>query len=306
MAAVYNNIAETIGRTPLVRVNKLAPEGVEILAKCEYFNPCGSVKDRIGLAMIEAAQEAGKLKPGAAIIEPTSGNTGIGLALVCAQKGYQLTLTMPESMSVERQKLLKMFGAKIVLTPAEFGMKGAIDRALELLELNDSAFMPSQFTNPANPQVHRDTTAKEILEDVDGKVDIFVAGVGTGGTLTGCGEVIKESNPDAQIIAVEPHNSPVLSGGTPGPHRIQGIGAGFIPEVLNTDILDEVFKVSACDAMEMSRSLAKKEGFLVGISAGANMFAAVELGKRPENKGKTIVTVLCDTGERYISTDLFK
>ncbi len=303
---VFNDITEALGSTPLVQINKLSPEGTRILAKCEFLNPGGSIKDRIALAMIDAARDAGELVEGAVIIEPTSGNTGIGLAMVCACRNYRLILTMPESMSVERQKLLKMFGAEIVLTPSELGMKGAISKARELLESHGGAFMPSQFSNPANPQIHRKTTAREILDAIDSKVDLFVAGVGTGGTLTGCGDTIKKSNPDAQVVAVEPVGSAVLSGEAPGPHKIQGIGAGFIPEVLNLDIVDEVVKVAASDAMETSRRLAREEGLLVGISSGANIFAAIELAKRKENYGKTIVTILCDTGERYLSTELFR
>ncbi len=306
MAKILDDITEALGATPLVRINKLAPKDARILAKCEFLNPGGSIKDRIALAMIDAARDSGKLAEGAVIIEPTSGNTGIGLAMVCACRNYRLILTMPESMSVERQKLLKMYGAEIVLTPSELGMKGAINKAHELLESHRGAFMPSQFSNPANPQIHRETTAKEILEATDSKVDFFVAGVGTGGTLTGCGDTIKKVNPDAQVVAVEPVGSAVLSGEAPGPHKIQGIGAGFVPEVLNLDIIDEVIKVAATDAMETSRRLAREEGLLVGISSGANVFAAIELAKRKENYGKTIVTILCDTGERYLSTELFR
>ncbi len=306
MVKIFNDITEVLGSTPLVQINKLAPEGARILAKCEFLNPGSSIKDRIALAMIDAARDRGKLAEGSIIIEPTSGNTGIGLAMVCACRNYRLILTMPESMSVERQKLLKMFGAEIVLTPSELGMKGAISKACELLESHGGAFMPSQFSNPANPQIHRDTTAREILDAIDSQVDLFVAGVGTGGTLTGCGDIIKKSNPDAQVVAVEPVGSAVLSGEAPGPHKIQGIGAGFIPEVLELDVVDEVIKVAASDAMETSRRLAREEGLLVGISSGANIFAAIALAKRKENYGKTIVTILCDTGERYISTELFR
>lgn len=306
MATICNDITGALGSTPLVRINKLAPEGAEILAKCEFLNPGGSIKDRIATAMIDAARDSGKLTDGSVIIEPTSGNTGIGLAMVCACRNYRLILTMPESMSVERQKLLKMYGAQIVLTPSELGMKGAISKACELLESHSGSFMPSQFSNPANPKIHRDTTAREILDALDSKVDIFVAGVGTGGTLTGCGGVIKKSNPDAKVIAVEPVGSAVISGEDPGPHKIQGIGAGFIPEVLDVSLIDEIVKVDASDAMETSRRLARDEGLLVGISSGANVYAAIELAKRKENHGKTIVTILCDTGERYLSTELFR
>ena len=305
MGKIYQDITETIGLTPLVRINKLAPADVTVLGKCEFFNPCGSVKDRIGLAMLQAAEDEGRIKPGALIIEPTSGNTGIGLALVCASRGYSLILTMPESMSIERRKLLKMMGAQIVLTPAALGMKGAIDKAQEILRATPGAFMPGQFSNPANPDIHRRTTAREILEDTGGKVDIFIAAVGTGGTFTGCSAVLKQYNPEIKAIAVEPADSAVLSGGKPGPHKIQGIGAGFVPENLDTGLIDEVITVSSDDAMQCARDLAGKEGILVGISAGANMYAALEVAKRPENKGKTIVTILCDTGERYISTELF-
>lgn len=306
MSRIFEDITATIGRTPLVRINELGPENVRVLAKCEFFNPCGSVKDRIGVAMIEAAEKEGKLRPGGKIIEPTSGNTGIGLAFASACKGYKLFLTMPESMSVERRKLLKMFGAEIILTPAKQGMQGAIDKAQEILDSDPDMFMPQQFSNPANPEIHRKTTAVEILDDTDGEVDIFVAGVGTGGTLTGCCEVIKAHNPDLYVVAVEPADSAVLSGGKPGPHDIQGIGAGFIPDNLNRDLIDEVLTVNSEQAIQTARDLAKDEGILVGISAGANLFAALKVAKRPENAGKTVVTILCDTGERYISTELFE
>jgi cysteine synthase A len=305
MAKIHNNILSTIGNTPLVKMRKIAPPDSNVLAKMESFNPCGSVKDRIALSMIKDAEEQGKIKPGTAIIEPTSGNTGIGLALVCAAKGYKLKLTMPESMSSERRSLLKMLGAEVVLTPAEEGMKGAVEQAKNIAE-QEKAFMPGQFTNPANPKVHRETTAEEIWQDTDGKVDFFVAGVGTGGTITGCGEVFKSRNKNVKIIAVEPEDSPVLSGGQPGPHKIQGIGAGFVPDVLNNDIIDEIIKVSNDDAIETSKNMAKKEGILGGISAGANLWAALKIAARKENKSKNIVFVMCDTGERYISTELFK
>ncbi len=306
MSAIFENIVAAVGNTPLVRINKLASNKATILAKLESYNPCGSVKDRIALSMIEAAEKDGLIKPDTVIVEPTSGNTGIGLAFICAAKGYKLTLTMPESMSVERKKLLLLFGAEIVLTPAELGMVGAVEKAEQLVAENPNAFMPQQFNNPANPQIHRETTAKEILSDTDGKLDIFVSGVGTGGTLTGCAEVLKKRNKDLKAVAVEPKDSPVLSGGKPGPHKIQGIGAGFVPQVLNTEIIDEIIQVSNQDAMETTRQLAVKEGILVGISSGAAMWAAIQLSRRPENQGKTIVVILPDTGERYISTELFE
>ncbi len=305
MSAIFENIVAAVGNTPLVRINKLASNKATVLAKLESYNPCGSVKDRIALSMIEAAEKDGLIKADTVIIEPTSGNTGIGLAFICAAKGYKLTLTMPESMSVERRKLLLLFGAEIVLTPAELGMVGAVEKAEQIVDENTDAFLPQQFNNPANPQIHRDTTAQEIWADTDGKVDILVAGVGTGGTITGCGEVLKEKNKDLKVIAVEPEDSPVLSGGEPGPHKIQGIGAGFIPKVLNTDIIDEIIKVSNDDAMEMTRLLAAKEGILAGISSGANVWAAVQVSKREEAEGNNIVTIVCDTGERYISTELY-
>ena len=305
MGAIFENITATVGFTPLVRINKLGSGKTAILAKLESYNPCGSVKDRIALSMIQAAEEKGLIKKDTVVIEPTSGNTGIGLAFICAAKGYRLILTMPESMSIERRKLLQLFGAEVVLTPAEGGMPGAVEKAEHLVAENPNAFMPQQFNNPANPQIHRDTTAKEIWVDTGGKVDIFVVGVGTGGTLTGCGEVLKKHNKDLKVIAVEPKDSPVLSGGKPGPHKIQGIGAGFVPKVLNLDIIDEIIQVSNYDAMESARLLATKEGILVGISSGAAMWAAIQLSSQPENEGKTIVVILPDTGERYISTEMF-
>lgn len=305
MSAIFEDIMAAVGFTPLVQINRLGSPKATILAKLESYNPCGSVKDRIAKSMIEAAQEQGLIGPDTIIIEPTSGNTGIGLAFICAAKGYRLILTMPESMSIERRKLLKLFGAEIVLTPAELGMPGAIEKAEQLLAQNKESFMPQQFNNPANPQIHRETTAKEIWSDTDGKVDIFVSSVGTGGTLTGCGEVLKQHNKDIKVVAVEPKDSPVLSGGEPGPHKIQGIGAGFVPEVLNVEIIDEIIQVSNDDALETARQLAVKEGILGGISSGAAMWAASQLSQRPENEGKTIVVIFPDTGERYISTEMF-
>jgi len=305
MSAIFKNISDVVGRTPLVQINNLGSRRATILAKLESHNPCGSVKDRIAKSMIEAAEKAGLIKPGTVIIEPTSGNTGIGLAFICAAKGYRLILAMPESMSIERRKLLKFFGAEIMLTPAERGMAGAVEKAQQLVAENPNAFMPQQFNNLANPQIHRETTAQEIWNDTDGKFDIFVAGVGTGGTLTGCGEVFKKRNKQIKVVAVEPKDSPVLSGGKPGPHKIQGIGAGFVPQVLNVALIDEIIKVSNEDAMETARQLATKEGILAGISSGAAMWAAMQLSQRQESEGKTIVVILPDTGERYISTELF-
>lgn len=305
MSAVFDDITAAVGYTPLVRINKLGSAKATILAKLESKNPCGSVKDRIAKYMIQAAEEQGRIKPGTMIVEPTSGNTGIGLAFICAAKGVSLTLTMPESMSIERRKLLLLLGARIVLTPAERGMAGAVTKAEQLVAQNPRALMLQQFTNPANPAAHRETTAKEIWIDTDGQVDMLVAGVGTGGTLTGCGEMLKAKNPELKVIAVEPKDSPVLSGGKPGPHKIQGIGAGFVPDVLNVDLIDEVLQVSSDDALKTARLLATQEGILSGISGGANVWAAAHLSQRPESEGKTIVTFVCDTGERYVSTELY-
>jgi len=304
---IFDSMADLVGGTPLVRLNRLAEgTGATILGKLESANPAGSVKDRIGLAMVEAAERDGTLTPGeSVIVEPTSGNTGIALAFVCAARGYKCILTMPESMSMERRALLKAYGAELVLTPAAEGMRGAIARAQEIAADTPGAFVPQQFENPANPDVHERTTAEEIWSDTDGDVDIFVAGVGTGGSITGVGHVLKQRKPGVQIVAVEPIDSPVLSGGDPAPHRIQGIGAGFVPGVLDTAVYDEVIQVSAEDAFETSRRLASEEGVLTGISAGANAWAARELASRPENAGKVIVTIICDTGERYLSTALF-
>jgi cysteine synthase A len=303
--SIVNTILDKIGGTPLVRINKLNKGAAEVIVKVESFNPGGSVKDRIGFAMIEAAEQAGQLKPGALIIEPTSGNTGIGLAFVAAVKGYHLILTMPETMSIERRKLAQAYGAEIVLTEGAKGMKGAIAKALELREANPGSFIPQQFENPANPAYHKAHTGPEIWADADGKVDAFVAGVGTGGTLTGVGEYLREQNPNVKIFAVEPDTSPVLAGGAPGPHKIQGIGAGFVPKVLNTNLITEVIGVSAENAGKTARAAAAQEGLLVGISSGAALYAALELAKRPEFAGKRIVALLPDTGERYLSTWLF-
>ena len=301
---VAKNVTELIGNTPLILINSLSNRyGAKIIAKCEFMNPSGSVKDRVGFNMIKKAIENGLINKDTTIIEPTSGNTGIALASVCTSFGLKLILTMPESMSLERRKLLKAFGAKLELTPAHLGMKGAIQRANELLKSIKNSYMPNQFENPYNPQIHRLTTAKEILRDLDNKIDCFVAGVGTGGTLTGVGEVLKEKIKNIKIYAVEPKRSPVLSGGKPGPHKIQGIGAGFIPKILDTKIYSEVIEVEDEDAINMSRFIAKKEGILVGISSGANLVAACEVAKK--NPGKNIVTILCDRGERYLSTNLF-
>ena len=307
MARIFSDITMATGRTPLVRLSKMARSlEADIIAKLEFFNPLGSVKDRIGVAMIEAAEREGLIRPNTIIVEPTSGNTGIALAFVSAARGYRLCLTMPDTMSIERRKLLKHLGAELVLTPGGKGMKGAIAKAEEILSTTQDAYMPNQFKNPANPEIHRKTTAEEIWSDTDGAVDILVSGVGTGGTITGVSEVIKARKPSFTAIAVEPANSPVLSGGKPGPHKIQGIGAGFIPDILNVNIIDEVITVTNEDAFETARQLAKTEGVLCGISSGAAVWAALQLAKRTESRGKQIVVVLPSTGERYLSTDLFK
>ena len=309
MADIKQSALELIGNTPILQLNRYSEKAgikdVTLLAKLEYLNPAGSVKDRIALAMIEDAEKKGKLKPGATIIEPTSGNTGIGLASVAASRGYKVILTMPETMSVERRNLLKAYGAELVLTEGAKGMPGAIAKAKELAEQTPNSYIPSQFTNPANPAVHLKTTGPEIWADTDGKVDIFVAGVGTGGTLSGVGAYLKSQNPNVKVVAVEPATSPVLSGGKAGPHKIQGIGAGFVPDTLNTDIYDEILPVQNEDAFATGRALARSEGILVGISSGAAVFAAAQLAKRPENAGKVIVALLPDTGERYLSTPMF-
>jgi len=304
---IANDITELVGATPLVKLGRVAAgcKGM-VLGKLESMNPMGSVKDRIGLSMIAEAEKAGKIDAETTIVEPTSGNTGIALAMVCAARGYRLILCMPETMSIERRQLLKALGANLVLTPGGEGMSGAIKRAQEIAEGMKKSFIPQQFENPANPDIHRKTTAEEIWRDTEGKVDAIVAGVGTGGTITGVAEVIKSKKPEFKAIAVEPLDSPVLSGGKPGPHKIQGIGAGFVPKVLNTKIIDEIIKVKDDDAFAMARRLAKEEGILCGISAGANVWAAVEVAKREELAGKTIVTIICDTGERYLSTPLFQ
>lgn len=305
----YDTITDLIGSTPLLKLNRFAAAenlGAEVYAKLEYFNPAGSVKDRIAKAMIDDAEAKGALKPGAVIIEPTSGNTGIGLAAVAASKGYRIILTMPETMSVERRLLMAAYGAKLVLTDGAKGMKGAIAKANELHEQTPNSFIPGQFVNPANPQAHFETTGPEIWNDTDGKVDIFVAGVGTGGTLSGTGKFLKSKNPDIKVVAVEPATSPVLSEGKSGPHKIQGIGAGFVPDTLDTKIYDEIITVENDDAFAYSRAITKSDGILVGISSGAAVKVATDLARRPENKGKTIVAILPDTGERYLSTQLFK
>ena len=308
MSKIYSSADQLIGHTPLLELSHIEKENnlqAKIVAKLEYFNPAGSVKDRIAKAMIDDAEASGKLKPGSVIIEPTSGNTGIGLASVAAARGYRIIIVMPETMSVERRQLIKAYGAEIVLTEGAKGMKGAIARATELSQEIPNSFIPGQFVNPANPTAHKATTGPEIWEDTDGKVDIFVAGVGTGGTVTGVGEYLKSQNPNVKVVAVEPESSPVLSKGTAGPHKIQGIGAGFVPDTLNTSVYDEVLPVKNEDAFAAGKAIAKAEGILVGISSGAALHAAIELAKRPENKGKTIVALLPDSGDRYLSTPLF-
>ena len=307
MTRIAEDITKLVGRTPLVRLGKIGRGlGAELVGKLESFKPSSIVKDRIGQSMIEAAERAGLIQDGTVIIEPTSGNTGIGLAFVCAARGYRLVLTMPETMSIERRKLLRILGAELILTPGSEGMPGAVREAEQLAAMDSRYLLLQQFANPANPEIHRDTTAEEIWQDTDGRVDILVAGVGTGGTITGVAELLKSRKPTFQAIAVEPTDSPVLSGGKPGPHKIQGIGAGFVPEVLRTDLVDEIIQVKHEDAGDMARRLAREEGILTGISAGAAVWAAVQVAARPENQNKMIVVVLCDTGERYLSTWLFE
>jgi len=303
---VADSIIDLIGRTPMIRLNRLA-EGVdcEIIVKLESQNPGGSVKDRLGFAMIDAAEKSGLINKNTVIIEPTSGNTGVGLAFVCAAKGYKLIIVMPDTVSIERRMIVHAYGGEVVLTPGKEGMKGAIAKAEEIQWNTPGSYIPMQFANPANPEMHRKTTAKEIWEDTDGKIDIFIAGSGTGGTITGVSEVIRAKKPSFYSVVVEPEDSPILSGGVPGPHKIQGIGPGFVPQVLNTSSYDEVFKVSTADSFETARKLASLEGIFCGMSAGANVYAALQIAKRPENKGKMIVTIICDTGERYLSTPLF-
>ena len=306
MAKIYQNVTELVGRTPLVKFNKITNgSNAVVLGKLEYFNPCGSVKDRIGLSMIDDAEKKGLIEDDSVVVEPTSGNTGIALAFVCAVRGYRLVLTMPETMSVERRMMLAALGAEIVLTPGKEGMKGAVEKADEIVKKNDKAVLLQQFRNPSNPEVHRKTTAIEIWDDTGGKVDIVVSGVGTGGTITGIGEVLKEKKPSVKMIAVEPKDSPVLTGGEPGSHKIQGIGAGFVPDILNREVIDEVIQVSNEDAMKTGRRLAKEEGIFAGISSGAAACAALELSRREENRNKLIVVILPDLGDRYLSTELF-
>ncbi len=307
MTRIAEDITQLVGRTPLVRLNRVTKGCLaEVVAKLESFNPLHSVKDRIAVSMIDAAEKAGQLRPGTVVVEPTSGNTGIGLAFVCAARGYRCVLTMPDTMSLERRSLLRVFGAELVLTPGAEGMKGAIRKAEELVASDPRYFMPQQFENPANPRIHRETTAEEIWTDTDGKVDLLVAGVGTGGTITGVAEVIKRRKPSFRAVAVEPKDSAVLSGGLPGPHKIQGIGAGFVPEVLNVDVVDRIIQVSNEEALAMGRRLSREEGMLAGISAGAAVHAAVQVAREPENRGKLVVVILPDTGERYLSTAMFQ
>ena len=306
MGKIYSDITQTIGRTPLVRLQRLSKDvGAEVVVKLEFFNPLHSVKDRIGVSMMDAAERSRKINKNSVIIEPTSGNTGISLAFVCAARGYRLILTMPDTMTVERRNILKALGAELVLTPGEKGMKGAIATAEELVQSTPNSFMPQQFKNPANPEIHRKTTAEEIWNDTDGKVDILISGIGTGGTITGVAEVIKKRKPSFRAIAVEPVESPVLSGGQPGPHKIQGIGAGFKPDILNMDLVDEIVKVSTEQSITMARRMAREEGIFAGVSSGAAVYAALEVAARPENKGKLIVAVLPSTGERYLSHPLY-
>ena len=305
--SVPDNLADLMGNTPLVRLGRVAPDcGAELLAKLEVYNPAGSVKDRIGVAMIDAAEADGKIEPGVTtVVEPTSGNTGIALAFVCAARGYDLVLTMPQGMSRERESLLKLYGAEVLITESMGGMNEAVEAARAIAKQRGDCFIPDQFSNPANPEIHRRTTAEEIWRDTDGKVDVFVAGVGTGGTITGCGERLKERNPDLHVVAVEPKSSPVLSGGAPGPHKIQGIGAGFMPSVLNREVIDEIIPVDDEDAIDTARACARREGILAGISCGAALWAAIQVGSRAENRGKRIVVVMPDSGERYVSTPFF-
>lgn len=309
MSRIFSNVTELIGNTPLVELTKyekLKNLNAKILAKVEYFNPTGSVKDRIGYSMIADAEKKGVINKDTVVIEPTSGNTGVGLACVCSAKGYRLILTMPETMSIERRKLLRAYGAEVVLTPGPQGMKGAIEKAEQLAVEYKNSFVPQQFNNPSNPDYHEKTTGEEIWRDTDGKVDVFIAGVGTGGTLTGVARLLKKRNPDVKIVAVEPYDSPVLSGGKPGPHKLQGIGAGFVPKVMDLDLVDEIFRVKTEEAFETTRNLGKIEGLLVGITSGAATYAAIEIAKRPEFKGKNIVVILPDTGQRYLSTSVFE
>jgi cysteine synthase A len=307
MGKIYEDITKTVGNTPLVRLHKLTRgAGAEVVAKLESFNPISCVKDRIGVSMIDDAEQRGLITKDTVIVEPTSGNTGIALAFVCAARGYRLILTMPDTMSIERRQMLALFGAELVLTPGNQGMKGAVEKAEELVAKTPKAFMPQQFKNPANPRIHRETTAEEIWRDTDGKVAIVVAGVGTGGTITGIAQALKKRKNDFKVVAVEPEDSPVLSGGKPGPHRIQGIGAGFVPDVLEVGLIDEIIRVKTADAETTARRLAKEEGIFCGISSGAACYVAIQVARRPENKGKLIVVILPDTGERYLTTDLFK